>query len=179
MLKSLDDADRICWATKIRTLLYKYGFSFIWISQDVGDTNAFIRMFKHRVVNCCTLDWQAALGTSSRCDHYNNFKSLFTVETYLTIDIQLKYRIAMSMFRLSNHRLNIELGRYNNVLKENRICNVCQQLHNTIVIDCKYNAFLNVLNMILLDKCIYLTGIYMVQKLRIAMLFYLLKTQAL
>jgi len=42
MLKSLDDAGRNCSATKIKTLLYKYGFSFIWISQDVGDTNAFI-----------------------------------------------------------------------------------------------------------------------------------------
>ena len=41
--------------------LYKYGFSFIWIGQDVGDTNAFSRMFKHRVVNYCTLDWQALL----------------------------------------------------------------------------------------------------------------------
>lgn len=51
MLKSLDDAGRNCWATKIRTLLYKYGFSFIWISQDVGDVNAFIRIFKHRVVH--------------------------------------------------------------------------------------------------------------------------------
>jgi len=98
MLKSLDDAGRNCWATKIRALLYKYGFSFIWISQDVGDTNAFIRMFKHRVVNYYTLDWQAALDTSSRCDHYNNFKSLLTVETYLTMDIQLNYRIAMSKF---------------------------------------------------------------------------------
>jgi len=80
----------------------------------------------HRVVNYCTLDWHAALDTSSRCDHYANFKSLLTVETYLIMDIQLKYRIAMSKFRLSNHRLNTELGRYNNVLKENRICNVCQ-----------------------------------------------------
>jgi len=141
MLKSVDDADRNCWASKIRTLLYKYGFSFIWISQDVGDTNAFFRMFKHRVVNYCTLDWQAALDTSSRYDHYNNVKSLLTVETYLTMDIQLKYRIAMSKFRLLNHRLNIKLGRYNNVLKENRICNVCQQLNNTNVIDCEYHAF--------------------------------------
>jgi len=73
----------------------------------------------------------------------------------------------------------LELGRYNNVLKESRIRNVCQQLNNTNVIDCEYLAFLNMLNMILLDKSIYLTGIYMVQKLRISMLFYLLKTQAL
>jgi len=81
--------------------------------------------------------------------------------------------------RNNKFRFPLELGRYNNVLKESRIRNVCQQLNNTNVIDCEYLAFLNVLNMILLDKCIYLTGIYMVQKLRISMLFYLLKTQAL
>jgi len=43
-----------------------------------------------RVVNYCTLDWQAALDTSSRCDHYYNIKSLLTVETYFTLNIQLK-----------------------------------------------------------------------------------------
>jgi len=94
-----------------RSHVYKYGFSFIWNSQDVGESSTLIRMFKHRVVNFCTLNWQAAaIETSSRCDHYFNinFKSLLTVETYLTLDIQLKYGIAMSKFRLSNHRLNIE-----------------------------------------------------------------------
>jgi len=136
-------------------------------------------MFKHRVNIYCTLDWQAALDTLSRCDHYNKLKKLITVETYLTMDIQFKYRISMSKLLLSNHRLNIKLGRYNNVLKDNRMCKLCQQLNNTNVIDCEYHVFLYVLNMILLDKCIYLTGIYMVQKLRICMLFYLLKTQAL
>jgi hypothetical protein len=114
--------------------------------------------FYYRVVNYCTLDWQVALESSSRCDHYNNFKSLLTVERYLTMDIQLKYRIAISKFRLSHHRLNIELGRYNyynNVIKENLICDVCQQFNNANIIACEYHAFLNVVNMILLDKCIY------------------------
>ena len=69
------------------------------------------------------------------------------------MDIQLKYRIAMSKFRLSNHSLNIELGRYNNVLKKIVFVTYkCQQLNNTNVIDCEYHAFLNVLNMILLDN---------------------------
>jgi len=98
MLKSLDDAGRNCWATKIRSLLCKYGFSIVCISQDVGDVNAFIRMFKHRVVNYCTLEWQAAIGTSSRCDHYNNFKRLLPIEKYLSIDLQLKNRMLCKSF---------------------------------------------------------------------------------
>jgi len=83
--------------------------SVIWMSsQDIGNINAFITMFKHRVVNNSTLDWQIAIETSSRCYHYNNFKSLLTIEKYLSIDIQLKYRIAISKFCISNHILNIE-----------------------------------------------------------------------
>ena len=46
MLKSLDDVGRICWATKIKNLLYKYDFGFVWLSQDVGNINQFIRLFR-------------------------------------------------------------------------------------------------------------------------------------
>jgi hypothetical protein len=55
--------------------------------------------------------------------------------------IQLKNRIAMTKFRLSYHRMNIELGRYNNVIKENHICNVCQKFNNENIFNCEYHAF--------------------------------------
>ena len=89
ILKFLDDTGSNCWATKIRALLYKYGFSFIWICQDVGDVNLFIRMFKHRVVNYCTLDWQTAFETSSSY-HYNNSKSLLTIENKIEYGYSIK-----------------------------------------------------------------------------------------
>ena len=61
------------------------------------------------------------------------------------MDIQLKYRIPNSKFRLSNHRLNIELRRYNSVPTEYRICIFCQQsnnaIFNIIIIDSEYHAF--------------------------------------
>ena len=36
MLKVLNERCRITWASRIRYLLEKYGFSFVWISQGVG-----------------------------------------------------------------------------------------------------------------------------------------------
>jgi len=57
-----------------------------------------------RVVNSCTLDWQAAFKTSVRCSHYNNFKSLLTVEQYLTLDIQLDH-VKVSPFNSHSVRL--------------------------------------------------------------------------
>ena len=38
MLKRLDDAGRITWATYIKKLLFRYGFGVVWIEQQVGNT---------------------------------------------------------------------------------------------------------------------------------------------
>ena len=38
MLYRLDQAERKTWATHVRTLLYKFGFGYAWISQEVGNT---------------------------------------------------------------------------------------------------------------------------------------------
>ena len=59
------------------------------------------------------------------------------LKKYLTINIKLKYTIVILKFRHSILRLNIELGKYNNSPKENRICNFCQQSNNANVIDCE------------------------------------------
>ena len=93
MLKYLDDAGRNFWATKTKTPLYKYGLIFIWINQDFGDVNAFIRMLKHRVDNYSTLDREAAIDTSSRCGYYFFFKSTYCCKIidYIIVYMYINY----------------------------------------------------------------------------------------
>jgi len=79
------------------------------------------------------------------------------------MDIQLKYKIAMSKFRLSNNRLNIELGRCNNVPKENRVCNCCHQSNNANVVDSEYHAFFKCVNYYIVRQTYYLTGMCLEQ----------------
>ena len=58
------------------------------------------------------------------------YKCTFEFENYLN-SIQIKkFRIALTKFRLSSHKLEIERGRYHNIPKENRKCKFC--LMNTI-----------------------------------------------
>ena len=45
MLKVLDERCRITWASHIRCLLERYCFSYVWISQGVGDVDVFIEIF--------------------------------------------------------------------------------------------------------------------------------------
>ena len=46
MLKVLNERRRITWAYHIRCLSERYGFSFVWISQGVGDVDIFMEIFK-------------------------------------------------------------------------------------------------------------------------------------
>ena len=52
MLKNLDAVGRENWASHIRALLFRYGFGYVWIAQDVGNPNYFIKVFSQRVSDC-------------------------------------------------------------------------------------------------------------------------------
>ena len=63
---------------------------------------------------------------------YRKLKNGFQMESYLQQIRQFKYRKAISMFRLSAHRLEIETGRWvkgcdgkNIISRDERICTLC------------------------------------------------------
>ena len=49
MLKDIDISGRWTWATEVKELLFRYGFGYVWIAQDVGDVDMFLRAFKQRL----------------------------------------------------------------------------------------------------------------------------------
>ena len=56
---------------------------------------------------------------------YAIFKSEVGIENYLTEIKNVADRVLVTKFRLSNHRLMIEVGRHNNTPKELRFCPFC------------------------------------------------------
>jgi hypothetical protein len=96
MLKGLDDGGRVTWATKVKNLLFKYGFGFVWLSQEVGNVNAFIFQFRQRLTDCMRQDWHDKVNTSSRCDFYKlyDLHALHIVTCINTcVDLQLQPRV--------------------------------------------------------------------------------------
>lgn len=158
LLKSLDESGRSCWAIKVKDLLYMYGFGYVWISQDVGDKKLFISKFKQRLTDCFTQDWQRAVNDSSRCTYYKHYKSLLDPEKYLFLNIPKKFKISHAIFRCSNHKLMVDVGRYSNIAIENRICQICS-VNNNISIDCEYHAvFFIVENILTSETLTYIPG---------------------
>ena len=125
MLRNLDETGRITWASKVRELLFRNGFGYVWVVEDVGDLNLFMKAFKQRLIDCCKQDWCAVIMESGKTRHYRYIMPVLKVANYINFNIPLKYRIALSKLRCSVHKLNVETGRHSDIAYEQRLCILC------------------------------------------------------
>ena len=133
-LKLLSDAGRISWASELKKLLCKYGFDELWESPS-GCVENFISLFEDRVKEEYVKQWQAEIGESNKLTVYRSFKTNFLCESYL-FDIEPSHlsRI-LTQFRISNHNSEVEIGRRDSVLMEDRICKICNQNGDIVLED--------------------------------------------
>ena len=122
LLYRLDEAERKTWATNIRVLLYEYGFGFVWISQDAGQPNLFIKYFTERIKDFSRQNWYEKVNSSSKAELYGCYKTLLNTERYIFIDMPYHLRKAFARFRSSSHDLMVERGRHINLDREFRYC---------------------------------------------------------
>ena len=160
MLISIDNAGRTCWATHVKSLIFRYGFGFVWISQDIGNVDLLVRNFRQRIIDCVTQNWHSDINNASRGNHYKNYKSLLNTERYLQLEIPLKYQIAFAKFRCSNHKLTIEIGRQLHLEYNLKICNFCFNKKNLSIIDCEYHVFFQCSKYDVAVENFYITGIW-------------------
>ena len=66
---------------------------------------------------------------------YKLIKKNFGLEKYLELN-ERKYRKALSAFRISAHRLNIERGRYIKLKMEDRLYTTCSVIEDEIHVIC-------------------------------------------
>ena len=85
----------------------------------------FLASFKQRLCDQYLQQWFSDVSLSSKLCTYSSFKLSFTDECYLdsvTVDV----RWALSTFRTSSHKLEVEVGRHSNRPKEERKCKFCK-----------------------------------------------------
>ena len=56
---------------------------------------------------------------------FKNFKSSYKSEKYLNLNLDKHIVFNFSKLRISNHRLEIERGRYKNLPADERFCKIC------------------------------------------------------
>lgn len=111
------------WATQIKNILQCHGFDYVWRQQF--DINIPFALIRQRILDTYKQIWYSEINNSNRLQAYSIFKHNFEIENYLNFEIDPKYKLALTRFRTSSHSLMIETGRYENIPREQRICQFC------------------------------------------------------
>ena len=83
----------------------------------------------------------SSIDDSSKLFLYSKLKKEIGLEEYLKIEQNFKYRQLLTKFRLSDHTLEVELGRYKNIPRNQRLCKTCKVLEDEVhfFLFCKIN----------------------------------------
>ena len=111
------------WSFQIKQILQTHGFEYIWDNQS--EVEIPFCAIRQRIFDIFKQNWYSNINNSARLQSYCIFKHNFELENYLSLKLDKKYKIALSRFRTSSHDLNIEIGRYDNMPRHQRICRNC------------------------------------------------------
>ena len=123
---NMETNGKCCWASRLRDLLCKFGFGFVWLQKSVGNERAFLALLKERLCDDFKREWTTALNSSERFSLYASFKSNLLTENYFDF-VKIKcFRDALIKLRMGVLPLNANRFRYahENALKI--LCNFCK-----------------------------------------------------
>ena len=83
----------------------------------------FVKTIQDRYILC----WKNQIKNSTKLSFYSTFKDDFKLEEYLNTIKDSNQRRLFSKFRISNHKLEIEFGRYKDIPRNERFCKCCDQ----------------------------------------------------
>ena len=101
------------WAYQIKSTLETLGLNYIWTGMHNNNSN--INIIKQRLVDQYNQTLYGSINYSRRLSSYCRYIHEFKLELFLDTIIEKRFKIALSRFRLSSHRLEIEQGRYHDI----------------------------------------------------------------
>ena len=135
------------WVSRVKTMLFEYGFGNLWQNPQNINVNAFCNQFKQRLIDCFTQKWNNDINMNQVLTTCKHFKTDFTYEKYLNI-LPKRLRVPLIKLRLSSHPLRIETGRYGRarIERNQRQCILCNsgiedEYH--FVIKCRIMTFVS------------------------------------
>ena len=104
-------------------MLNYYNIPFNYNHDNLNDTK--ILHFVDHMQKKYITHWKHSLYNSQKLEFYNVFKDSYTPSIYLDVTRKNANRKTLVKLRISNHKLNIETGRYDKISRCDRICPVC------------------------------------------------------
>ena len=122
--KSLYEKRKTCYPSNLHNILEFYNIN---VKNDLTTQFSNLQLAKYH----CSMKseylkfWENSVSHSRKLEFYQKFKVNYETESYLDIIRTFDQRRVFRKFRISNHNLAIESGRYTNTLTDNRICVFC------------------------------------------------------
>ena len=82
MLTNLDSNVRHSWVSEFKQLLFSNGYGHVWLFQQAGCENRFLKQFKQTLVDCYTQSWHDKISHSDQNEFYYSFKDVIAKERY-------------------------------------------------------------------------------------------------
>ena len=115
------------WLMFICNTLCQNEFGNIWFNQGHGiNYKQFKVELSERLKLQYDQQWRNTLNNSSKAVLYRELQTVFEIEQYIIKYPWNTVRYILK-FRTSNHKLAVEKGRYNNIERNQRYCDICKQ----------------------------------------------------
>ena len=128
------------WLLYIKSILNDCDKDYFWLNQNESPANISMNV-KLKLMELHSTSWKHSIFDSPKCLNYRIFKEDFTLEKYFNI-LPDDLSKAFCHFRILNHRMPIEWGRFLGTSRDDRICELC--FHNKIgdeyhyLLECSY-----------------------------------------
>ena len=121
--------DKTRWMTNIKTLLCNSDLADVWNNKyelTLSTKSIIDKVQRHLLANHSNT-WQENKSSTSKLCYYNLMKQDIKCEEYVKSRfITRQSRAVIAKLRSGTYPIAVELGRYRNIPKENRICKSCQ-----------------------------------------------------
>ena len=108
------------WVSNVRDLLFSIGLNFVWYQQS--GINISLDVIKTRLKDQYIQSWSASIQDCEKLTMYRILKLDFCFEDYVDYNYNSHF---FTKLRSGTMKLNVEVGRYTNILRENRLCTCC------------------------------------------------------
>ena len=114
------------WLKYVHDLLFSNGLGYVWIEQKNNVNAVYVKgELKERLKLQYIQQWHFTINNSPKCVLYKEIKEHFRLEPYL-VKLPRELSRYIVKFRCVNHKFAIEKGRYSNIDRHLRYCDMCE-----------------------------------------------------
>lgn len=123
----IDNKVKSLWIENVKQYLCETGFSGIWYIESFSNSKWLIKTTFQKLKDIYSQNWRSELNNTSDTNVYKYIKKDFSRSCYID---KLPSNLAnkLLLFLTRNHRLPIEIGRWQNIPIQDRKCNICNDI---------------------------------------------------